>query len=58
MPRCCWRSRSRGDDYTINRIRRMYGDTERNINLKHPIPVYVTYQTAFFDDDGKAAASR
>ena len=26
---------------------------ERNINLKTPIPVYLTYQTAFIDDSGK-----
>ena len=31
----------------------MYGSNERNITLKHPIPVYITYQTAFADDAGK-----
>ena len=35
------------------RIKAMYGTTERTINFKHPIPVYVTYQTAFTDDAGK-----
>jgi hypothetical protein len=34
----------------------MYGSTERTINFKHPIPVYITYQTAFVDDAGKAQA--
>jgi murein L,D-transpeptidase YcbB/YkuD len=41
------------DGYTAARVRRMYGNDERTINLKHPIPVYVTYQTAFVDDAGK-----
>ena len=30
----------------------MYGDHERTINLKRPIPVHVTYQTAYVDDAG------
>ncbi len=41
------------DHYTVERIRSMYGETERNIVLRHPIPVYITYQTAFTDDAGK-----
>jgi murein L,D-transpeptidase YcbB/YkuD len=41
------------DKYTAQRISSMYGSTERTINLKRPIPVYVTYQTAFADDAGK-----
>jgi murein L,D-transpeptidase YcbB/YkuD len=41
------------DKYTAQRISSMYGNTERTINFKHPIPVYVTYQTAFTDDAGK-----
>ena len=41
------------DHFTAAKIRAMYGSGERNINLKHPIPVYVTYQTAFADDAGK-----
>ena len=31
----------------------MYGDQERTINLKQPIPVHVTYQTAFVDEKGQ-----
>ena len=31
---------------TTRRISAMYGDEERTIKLKHPIPVHVTYQTA------------
>jgi murein L,D-transpeptidase YcbB/YkuD len=41
------------DHYTAAKIRSMFGSSERNISLKHPIPVYVTYQTAFVDDTGK-----
>jgi murein L,D-transpeptidase YcbB/YkuD len=41
------------DNYTAARIRSMYGSHERTITFKHPIPVYITYQTAFVDDTGK-----
>ena len=41
------------DKYTAARIRAMYGSSERTINFKRPIPVYITYQTAFVDDAGK-----
>lgn len=41
------------EGYTAERVRRMYGDSERTINLKTPIPVHVTYQTAFVDDAGQ-----
>ncbi len=44
------------EKYTAARIKAMYGTTERTINFKHPIPVYITYQTAFVDDAGKAQA--
>ena len=30
----------------------MYGDDERTISLQRPIPVHVTYQTAFVDAAG------
>ena len=39
--------------YTVQRLHSLYGRGERNINLKTPIPVYLTYQTAFIDDLGK-----
>jgi hypothetical protein len=42
------------EKYTAARIRSMYGSSERTINFKRPIPVYITYQTAFADDAGKA----
>ena len=41
------------EDYTIARIRGLYGDQERTINLKQPIPVHVTYQTAFVGPQGQ-----
>jgi murein L,D-transpeptidase YcbB/YkuD len=44
------------DKYTAARIKAMYGTTERTINFKQPIPVYITYQTAFADDAGRAQA--
>ena len=31
----------------------MYGSSEQNINFPTPIPVHITYQTAFVDDAGK-----
>jgi murein L,D-transpeptidase YcbB/YkuD len=44
------------DGYSIQRIRSLYGTGERTINFKNPIPVYITYQTAFVDDAGKLQA--
>ena len=41
------------DNYTPAKIESMYGDHEININFPHPIPVHLTYQTAFVDHDGK-----
>jgi murein L,D-transpeptidase YcbB/YkuD len=40
------------DGYTAERIQKMYGGGETNINLNTPIPVHITYQTAFVDDAG------
>ena len=42
--------------FTTDRIQAMYGKGERTINFKKPIPVYVTYQTAFVDDAGQLQA--
>ena len=39
--------------YTPERIRGMYGKGEVNLNFATPIPVNITYQTAFVDDAGK-----
>jgi murein L,D-transpeptidase YcbB/YkuD len=43
------------DGYTIEKIHRMYGTGERDIHLSTPIPVHLTYQTAFVDDAGHLA---
>jgi murein L,D-transpeptidase YcbB/YkuD len=39
--------------YTVELIRSLYGRGERTIRFDKPIPVYVTYQTAFVDDAGQ-----
>jgi L,D-transpeptidase YcbB len=41
------------DGYTEERIKRMFGPNETNIEFPTYIPVNVTYQTAFVDDEGK-----
>ena len=41
------------EHYTPEKIRGMYGHSEININFPTPIPVNITYQTAFVDDAGK-----
>jgi murein L,D-transpeptidase YcbB/YkuD len=41
------------EGYTADRIRKMYGSGEHDIHLKNPIPVHITYQTAYVNDDGK-----
>jgi len=38
--------------YTKRRIESMYGDNEININFPKSIPVHLTYQTAFVDENG------
>jgi hypothetical protein len=41
------------DKYTPEKIRGMYGRSEIDIRFPTPIPVHITYQTAFVDDAGK-----
>jgi len=41
------------EHYTPDRIRGMYGSSEIDIKFPTPIPVNITYQTAFVDDAGK-----
>jgi murein L,D-transpeptidase YcbB/YkuD len=41
------------EGYTEERIKRMFGNDEQDITFPAPIPVHLTYQTAFVDDDGK-----
>jgi len=39
--------------YTPAKFESMFGGNEINLNFAHPIPVHLTYQTAFVDDEGK-----
>jgi murein L,D-transpeptidase YcbB/YkuD len=39
--------------YTAEKIRSMYGRSEIDIKFPTPVPVNITYQTAFVDDAGK-----
>ncbi len=41
------------DHYTPAKIQSMFGSDEININFPRPIPVHLSYQTAFVDQDGK-----
>src|SRR5581483_7973010 len=41
------------EHYTQDKLRSMFGGSEININFPKPIPVHITYQTAFVDEDGK-----
>jgi L,D-transpeptidase YcbB len=43
------------EGYTVDKIHHMYGTGERDIHLATPIPVHITYQTAFVDDAGHLA---
>ena len=42
-----------GEGYTQDRIRRMFGAYETDIQFPTFFPVHLTYQTAFVDDQGK-----
>ncbi|NEV00086.1 L,D-transpeptidase family protein [Bradyrhizobium uaiense] len=44
--------------YTPERIRGMYGSSEVDLKFPTPIPVNITYQTAFVDDAGKLQIRR
>jgi L,D-transpeptidase YcbB len=39
-------------NYTQERIRKLYSDSEHQIDFVTQIPVHITYQTAFVDDGG------
>ncbi len=41
-----------GEGFTQDRIRRMFGQNEQDIQFPHFLPVHLTYQTAFVDEDG------
>jgi murein L,D-transpeptidase YcbB/YkuD len=46
------------DHYTPEKIRSMYGNSEIDIKFPTPVPVNITYQTAFVDDAGKLQIRR
>ncbi len=46
------------DHYTPEKIRSMYGSSEIDLKFPTPIPVNITYQTAFVDDAGKLQVRR
>ena len=41
-----------GHSYTAEQIKGMYGHSEIDLRFTTPIPVHITYQTAFVDEDG------
>jgi L,D-transpeptidase YcbB len=41
------------EKYTADRLQKMFGGSEININFPANIPVHITYQSAFVDDEGK-----
>jgi len=43
------------EGYTEDKIRRMFGPGEQDIQFPAPIPVHLTYQTAYVEDDGQLA---
>jgi murein L,D-transpeptidase YcbB/YkuD len=46
------------ENWTADRIQRMFGTAEQDIQLPVPIWVHLTYQTAFVDDAGKLQTRR
>ena len=46
------------EGWSAERIRRMYGSAEQDIQFPTPIPVNLTYQTAFVDDAGQLQTRR
>ena len=42
-----------GHGYTQDQIKAMYGHSEVDLRFTNPIPVHITYQTAFVDENGK-----
>lgn len=41
------------EKYTTDKLQKMFGASEININFPTFIPVHITYQSAFVDDEGK-----
>jgi len=46
------------ENWTVDKIKRMFGTAEQDIQLPAPIWVHLTYQTAFVDDAGKLQMRR
>ncbi len=46
------------ENWTAERIKKMYGSSEVDIQFPTAIPVNLTYQTAFVDDEGKLQIRR
>jgi murein L,D-transpeptidase YcbB/YkuD len=42
-----------GKSYTAEQIKGMYGHSEIDLRFNTPIPVHITYQTAFVDESGQ-----
>jgi L,D-transpeptidase YcbB len=47
-----------GENWTADKVQRMFGAGEQDIQLPVPIWVHLTYQTAFVDDAGKLQTRR
>lgn len=41
------------EKYTADRLQKMFGGSEININFPNFLPVHLTYQTAYVNDEGK-----
>ena len=41
------------EGYTQDKLRKMFGNSEINIDFPNHLPVYLTYQSAYVDDAGK-----
>jgi L,D-transpeptidase YcbB len=46
------------ENWTADKVKRMFGTGEQDIQLPVPIWVHLTYQTAFVDEDGKLQTRR
>jgi hypothetical protein len=46
------------EGWTAERVKRMFGGAEQDFQLPAPVPVHLTYQTAFVDDAGKLQIRR
>jgi murein L,D-transpeptidase YcbB/YkuD len=42
-----------GEGYSVEKLRSMFGNSEINIDFPRHLPVYLTYQSAYVDENGK-----